>query len=174
MVAIQTTQGAKLDSQLNDISVLKMEIAQLKDHQHQPLVSKQSSGFGCAAGGGWSNSVNNNGNIGHGNQSGGSSMNNNAGGTGAGSGRGGGVAGSGGNNFNNGNNDSINNGNNNVLSNGNGRQWRGNFSGRGGHRGRSGRPVIKCEPCQLGNLYCNHCNLCGELGHKRFDCPKKQ
>ena len=40
-----------------------------------------------------------------------------------------------------------------------------------------GHPLVvvwnKCKPCQdAGVARCNHCTLCGEVGHKRATCPK--
>ena len=31
---------------------------------------------------------------------------------------------------------------------------------------------VKCEACEREKKWCNHCNKCGESGHKRKDCPK--
>ena len=36
--------------------------------------------------------------------------------------------------------------------------------------GRS-RYRIKCQACEQQRIYCNHCNACGQEGHKRKDCP---
>ena len=161
MVALQTAQGSKLEAQSNDISVLKMEISQLKSQRNQQG-PKQDECFNFGAGSGWNNVFNN---SNSGNHVGGA-INNNVG-VGANNN-------SGNNNFggnNNGGNGNFNGGNSRGGFNGN----RGGFNGnRGGFNRRSGRPVIKCEPCQLAGLHCTHCNLCGELGHKRYNCPKKQ
>ena len=40
-----------------------------------------------------------------------------------------------------------------------------------------GHPLVvvwnKCKSCQdAGVARCNHCTLCGEVGHKRATCPK--
>ena len=32
----------------------------------------------------------------------------------------------------------------------------------------------KCEKCQADGSFCNHCCKCGELGHKKADCPKNE
>ena len=36
--------------------------------------------------------------------------------------------------------------------------------------GRS-RYRIKCQACEQQRIYCKHCNVCGQGGHKRKDCP---
>ena len=149
MVALQTAQGSRLEVQSNDISVMKMKIAQLKDQRNQQT-QQGGVGYSFGAHSGWNNGGFTGGNLG------GGANNGNAGGAGGGNNFG--NAGNGGNNFGN----SGNSGNN-----------RGNFQGgRGGFNRKGRNPVIKCEPCQLAGLRCDHCNLCGELGHKRYNCPK--
>ena len=32
----------------------------------------------------------------------------------------------------------------------------------------------KCEKCQADGSFCNHCCKCGELGHKKANCPKNE
>ena len=163
MVALQTAQGSKLEAQSNDISVLKMEIAQLKDQRNQQN-QQGGAGYSFGAHNGWVNGGFNSGNHG------GGANNNNTGGAGVGNNGGGNNFGNGGNcgnNFGNGGN-----GGNNFGNGGNGGSNRGNFQGGRGGYNRRGRPIIKCEPCQLAGLHCDHCNLCGELGHKRYNCPK--
>ena len=39
-------------------------------------------------------------------------------------------------------------------------------------RGRNTRFIPKCEPCMKSGDRCNHCAVCGELGHKQKDCSK--
>ena len=61
-----------------------------------------------------------------------------------------------------------------------GRGGNSNRGGRGGNRGanrgahldRNGMPFLKCEKCYETDSKCNHCTICGELGHQRAVCPK--
>ena len=63
-----------------------------------------------------------------------------------------------------------------------GRGGNSNRGGRGGNRGanrgahldRNGKPFLKCENCYATDSKCNHCTICGELGHQRAICPKNQ
>ena len=44
----------------------------------------------------------------------------------------------------------------------------------GGDRRRTDRyRFIKCEDCEAKGLYCTHCSICGQSGHKRNACPTK-
>ena len=42
----------------------------------------------------------------------------------------------------------------------------------GGNSQNQTHRFIKCEACEEARIYCNHCSLCGESGHKRHECPK--
>ncbi len=53
---------------------------------------------------------------------------------------------------------------------------RGNREGgqdKGGNKGGK-KPFhfTKCAPCEKDKLFCTHCSICGEGGHKRHACPK--
>ena len=47
-----------------------------------------------------------------------------------------------------------------------------NSAGAGGGSQNRVFRFIKCKACEDAGLHCNHCSLCGELGHKRRECPK--
>ena len=51
----------------------------------------------------------------------------------------------------------------------------GSGSGPGSGQNNSNSVVnryIKCKACEDAHVYCTHCSLCGESGHKRRTCPK--
>ena len=33
------------------------------------------------------------------------------------------------------------------------------------------KKFVKCDECQRSGIFCKHCTNCGQLGHKRFQCP---
>ena len=43
----------------------------------------------------------------------------------------------------------------------------------GNQRGAQGYRFVKCEECEEKRLYCTHCSICGQGGHKRVTCPTK-
>ena len=49
-----------------------------------------------------------------------------------------------------------------------------NAAGGGTHHNNSVvKNWIKCQECNQNNVpYCDHCNYCGKLGHKRKDCDQ--